>query len=216
MADPRPIWRGSYALKQIFEKVLRLVFADSTIIQDPRYRYDDDVKKTKIQIVRVNPQRVEMYPTIVISVESHEASLTSVGVESEVTNDAVSGGAYAQSSWGAKIVPVRFAVFAKESSEDRDRLMDLLEQVLRLLARSRFVDAGAWVTISIGGDDQEEDQDGKSIFKNSITIQVNTDFYSVFSPPDIVLINRIVLDVLGKEFPSSTPIPLHLEEPFPP
>lgn len=213
-------YRGTFELKRAFEIVLRRVFSDPTIIIDKRYKYNSKEQLTKLRIYRSFPTRAEHYPAITVSAGAHDASLTALGTDKEEASERIEGGVLqSQTYTGHTVVPIILTVHAKESQQDRDLLRDILIQILRILARPMFSRFGiGYSTISVGADEQEIDDDGKVIFTGTVTIDVNTDYTQVIdvSPTSNQLINNIVIDVLGREFEDSTPIPLHEEPPFSP
>ena len=215
MATPNLVFRGSYTMKTVFEAVLRASFTDTTIIQDERYRYTDDETTTKLQIYRSFPSRAPFFPSITISVSDFDASVLTLGIQQEQLDERVVNGQVIDSSFGGYLqIPVVLTIRAKESQDDRDLLRDYLIQILRILARSRFAAYGfGFRSITVTGDDQDEDSDGNVIYTASITILVDTDYGQFLTTPD-GLIQSILVDVLGREFPNSTPVPLHEEPPF--
>lgn len=211
-------YRGTFELKRAFEVVLRGVFADPTIIKDKRYRYDSQEKISKIRIYRSFPTRVEHYPAITISAGAHDASLTALGNQKEEASERIEGGVLkSQTYTGHTVVPIVLTVHTKESQQDRDLIRDILIQILRILAAPLFSNYGiGYSTIAVGADEQELDDDGKVLYTGTVTIDVNTDYTQVIDvdPESDQLINNIVVDVLGREFKDSEPVPLHEEPPF--
>jgi len=99
---------------------------------------------------------------------------------------------------------------AKESTDDRENLTDIIVMVLRVLSRGQFGRHGfSYNKIEIGGESEEEGEDGKILYKNSITINCNTDYWYVFNEGQENLINSVAIKVFGQKTPTSPEILLH-------
>lgn len=222
MADVETLnFRGTYEIKEGFENILRDIFANPLIIKDDRFRYVlDDEEKSKIRIYRSFPTRVEHWPIIYVTVGPHNPKLMALGANKEEEGEQFEGGVLkTQSATGHAVIPVNLNVECKEMQGARDRLRDLLVQILRVLGREKFVFYGlGWSDIEAGGDDQREDADGKIIYTAAVTVYVNTDYTEVLGiDPEVVgLIETIVIDVLGRDISGGALRPLHKEPPFPP
>ena len=224
-------FRGTGDLKRAFQLVLRGIFADETIIKDKRYRYvsvrDEKsgklvtAKETKIRIYRAFPQRLEHYPTIVVTAGAHSPNLTGMGVGKEELGEQFDdqGVLIGQSATGHTVIPIVLNIHTKSSQDDRDNLRDLLVQIFRVLGQRSFFRFGiGYSAIDAADDTQTEDDDGKIIFTTAVTVHVNTDYVEalVIDPLKVNLIDKISIDVLGRRFQDSTPEPLHQEPPFNP
>jgi len=222
MADVETLnYRGTFEIKEGFENILRDIFANSAIIKDDTFRYvSGNEKASKIRIYRSYPTRVEHWPIIYITVGPHNPKLTALGVNKEEEGELIEGGILkTQSATGHAIVPVNLNIQCKEMQGARDRLRDLLVQILRVLGRQQFVLYGlGWSDIEASGDDQTEDADGKIIYQATVTVYVNTDYTEVLgiNSEAVGLIESIVVDVLGRDTPGGSLRELHKEPPFPP
>ena len=213
------LFHGTADLKFGFEAALRALFADINVIKNANYRYSDTEADTKIQIYRSFPNRVEFYPSITISTESHSAALTGLGSGQEELGETVDPGTgllLTTSSYGHVIIPVTLTVHTLERQEDRDKLRDILVQIFRVLGRGAFSRYGiGYSHVDVGGDEQEEDQTGKIIYRGTVTVQVNTDYTETLSLVDEgiddQLINNVVVDLFGRETFNATRVRLHTE-----
>ena len=203
-------FRGTNWIKEAFQQVLQELFAN-TDVMDERFLYDTDDAKTQIKIYRSFPQRMEFYPCIAISAEPFDGSLTSMGIEGEDATDVQEQGILTKLTYtGHIIIPINLKVFARQSTDDREQITDILFILLRILgARQAFARFGFGYThININGEDQFVDDDNHMVFTNSITIQCNTDYTYVVDVLTQETIEKIVVRVFGKLNPSDQPYPL--------
>ena len=178
-------YRGTHHVKLAMQGVLRGIFASDLV--DERFRYiasptaeDPNTKnQSKIFIYRAFPQRLLSYPAIVISSGGFNPSLTATGEYQEEAGD-VDG---QQTYTGSVTVPITMTIFAK-SVDDREELTDILVVIFRVLCRNRFADKGmGYVSLSVGGESQQDDVDGKLLYVNTLEVQVITD-YTLFVTPE--------------------------------
>jgi hypothetical protein len=209
-------FRGTRDLKLGFEILLRSIFADPIIVKNENFRYVPPMgttpsPKNKISIFRTNPNRIELYPALIISRGSYDTNLMGLGEERENASEKIVNGVLTSSSYvGHKVVPIQISVRAKGSGDDRDILTDLLEEIFRVLARNKFGLFGVGFTnISVGEETQEEGDDGNIIYGSSIMLQCNTDYSYIIDVAQEGLIKSIFLRVYGQISKNSPLIPLH-------
>jgi len=213
------MFRGTNRIKFGVVQVLREVFANPDIVVDERYRYVPSTSEgrtwdstSKISIYRSYPKRIELYPAITVSAGGYTAELMALSEEREVATERFddSGTVLDVSHVGHSIVPITISITAKESTDDRENLTDIIVMVLRVLSRGQFGRHGfSYNKIEIGGESEEEGEDGKILYKNSITINCNTDYWYVFNEGQENLINSVAIKVFGQETPTSPEILLH-------
>ena len=208
------VFRGTLALKLAVEEMLRNIFASPDIIKDPRYRYIPTMEagKSSLSIYRAYPQRVELYPSLFISSGAYTGELMSMSDEKEMGSERrEEDGTLVDTSYvGHSIVPITITVVAKQSSDDRDNLTDILMMIFRVLGRAQFARYGfTYNKIEVAGDSEDEGDDGVIYYRNSVTLNCNTDYWYVFDASQEDLINTIGLKVFGQKTPSDTRIQLH-------
>jgi len=215
MAEKTFVYRGTNFIKVGLELILRSIFADPNIV-DSRYRYVIPTTKgnpdpdNKIAIYRTNSNRVEFYPALIISAGAHDTNLTALGTDVEEEPSGEDDGEEVQTAGGWKIVPITIRVLAKSSSDDRDNLTDILEQIFRTLARGEFNRLGIGFThISIAGDSETEGDDGNIIYENAVTIECNTDYWRILPYDHSSDINKVAIKVFGQLTDGSPEVPLH-------
>jgi len=212
-------FRGTHGIKVSFEEVLREIFSQDSM--DERYRYNpSNEDKTQIKIYRTWPQRLEFYPMIVISTGPWDAGFTVAGSEKEEESQQVVNGVLVSEMFtGSMTIPVTFKIFSKRV-DDTERLTDIMVIILRILNRGNFASYGiGYNKIRVNGEGQFSEASGETIFTNSLTIEVHTDYTHLFRVDQDGLINKILLRVFGKEHPDSVPFllaPLEVPGPFPP
>jgi hypothetical protein len=218
MAKQTMLFRGTNLIKLAVVKVLREAFANPNIVLDERYRYvaslDEDrptKKETKIAIYRNYPERIEVYPCIIVSAGGYNADLMSMGEERELGTERKEDGILVSESFvGYSSIPITLTVFAKSSTDDRENLTDILVMILRVLGRGLFAKWGfGWNKISVAGESEATADDGEIIYQNSVTINCNTDFWYKLAPEQIDLINSIGIKVFGQLNPDAPLVPLH-------
>ena len=210
-------YTGTNGIKMAFEEILRAIFSDNTFVLDERYRYAADENTAGLKIYRRNPKRARFYPNITISAGAYDASLTTLGdnIEEASEQTDANGVPILQTFTGQYMVPISLTVQAMESTDDRELITDYLVQILRILARDQFVQYGFGMTkIDVAGENEEEDESGRIIYSNVVTVQVYTDYTRIMTPDAASFINRVAIDVLGRTTPTSTPVALHKEPPF--
>ena len=217
MSESQLQYTGTNGIKMAFEEILRAIFSDNTFIKDERYLYTADENTAGLKIYRRNPKRLRFYPNITISSEAYDASLTALGDNAEEGGETYDEqGVPTMSTYtGQYTVPIRLSIQAMESTDDRELLTDYVVQILRILGRDQFVQYGlGWNKIQVAGEAEEEDETGRIIYTNAVTVDVNTDYTRVVTPDDADFIEKVSIEVLGKVYPNSTPVPLHKEPPF--
>ena len=219
MAKQNMLFRGTNLIKMAIVKVLRDVFADPAIVVDERYRYvpstEEDTatnKESKIAIYRNFPERIEVYPCIIVSAGAYNADLMSMGDERELGSQQKdeNGVVISESYVGYSSVPITLTIFAKSSTDDRENLTDILVMILRVLGRGKFAKWGfGWNKISVAGESETSADDGELIYQNSVTINCNTDYWYKLTPDQEGLINSIGIKVYGQLDPTAPLVPLH-------
>lgn len=209
-------YRGTFDIKNVFVKVLREIFASDIMEEEFRYVPSPDIidenkgddeggaKDTKIRIYKSFPKRIQSYPCIIVATRGYDASLMALGEEGEEAADGFKDGILVGRSFvGHYIVPLEITVYAKDSTDDRDKLTDLLVVMLRILRRSLFHGFGVgYRTITVGGENQQEDpRDRFQIFTNSITVECQTDYILDLTIEESELVEKILLDVKGQAGP---------------
>jgi len=212
------VFRGTNLIKLAFEQVLREIFA--TVNVDERFRYDRDDSKTQLRIYRTWPNRLEFYPMITISSGSWDASLTVAGSEKEEADQKIENGVLTSETFtGSMTIPITLKVFCKQV-DDVEQLTDTLVIILRILNRGNFAKFGiGYNKIKVNGESQYPDASGATVFTNSITVDVLTDYTQVLTIEQSGLFDKILLRVFGQEQLNSTPVllaPLEVPGPFPP
>ena len=211
------IYRGTNTIKVSLLYVLRAIFANPAIVKDERYRYvptteESATNKTKISIYRSYPKRIETYPSIIISSGAYDADLMSMGEEREDGSQHFdSQGSFSAMSYvGYSSIPITMTVTAKNSTDDRENLTDILVMILRILGRGQFSRFGfSYNKIAISGDAEEPADDGEILYRNSVTINCNTDYWYLFDKNQQELINAIGIKVFGQLTGTSPLVNLH-------
>jgi len=207
--DKTLIWRGTNDIKRGFETVLRGLFSDKTIM-DERFRYDTVEANSKIRIYRAYPQRLVSFPSIVLSADGYDASYT-VMDEKELatqTYDPITKELVAETFTGQLTIPINFKIFAK-STDDREKLSDILVMLLRVLGRSAFNQYGGFNKIHVGSEDQYREDSTNMVYTTTITVEVQTDYTQALSADILDTIDSIAIKLFGQEKPGSPLVPLH-------
>ena len=205
MVELNLVFRATNHIKQALEKSLREIFKTDLVPEE--FRYDADEQKTKIRIFRGFPGREEFYPTIAISSGAFDGSLTSMGRYGDETGERfqpsmLPGGKpqlIAETFGGAHSIPITLKVFSKDSSDEREKLLDILYAVLRIFSLQVLAPFGfAYNKIQINGEGQTEYASREMIFTNSVTIGCHTDYTYIIKPPSSALLNSILIKVYGE------------------
>lgn len=203
MADPKKlnlVFRATNHIKLSLEAILREVFATDLVPES--FRYESDEVQSKIRIFRGFPSRKEAYPCIAITAGRFDGSLIAMGTTGEEASevfDTAGNILIAQTFTGQHTVPITLKVFSKNSSDEREQLLDLLYCILRIFTLNRLAPFGvAYNKIYINGEDQVEYADRELIFTNSVTIECHTDFTHVVDIAQSDLIQKIVIRVFGR------------------
>jgi hypothetical protein len=210
---PGMIFRGTWDVKNAFVLILREIFADATIM-DEQFRYvyapdkitgeDDDEgggKGTQIRIYKGFPAKVNSYPSIIVTTGSFDAHLTAMGEEGEEAGDGFKDGVLvARTFTGHFIIPVEIRVYSKASTDERDRLTDILLMMFRAVRRTLIHRFGFGFTdIQVTGEGQTEEPGSHlQLHTNSLVIACNTDYTWNLSVDQQLLINKILVKVDGE------------------
>lgn len=177
MADPKDrfIIEQSNFLKKAFVRVLRVVFADSSIPAE--YRYDSDKTKRQIWIYRAFPKRITSLPALIIESETADVSIKQLGqeiVEQELSDDRKT--LLANIYGGVVWMPIKITVLAKTTT-DRELLLDIVSGYIRYAARPLFArNKIEYLDISAGETGDEAFGPTERMFIGTIEVKCQTEF----------------------------------------
>lgn len=202
MADPKKlnlVFRATNHVKLSLEAILREIFATDLVPE--AFQYLPDEVASKVRIFRGFPNRKEAYPCIAITAGRFDGSLIAMGSKGEEASEVFNKEGnllLAETFTGFHTIPITLKVFSKNSSDEREKLFDLLYCIIRIFSLNRLAAFGvAYNKIYINGEDQVEYADRELIFTNSVTIECHTDFTHVVDIAQEDLINKIVIRVFG-------------------
>lgn len=217
---PGLVFRGTYSIKNSLVSILRDIFSSELMEESFKYvpspdtvregMKDDEggAHETKIRIYKSFPQRIISYPCLIVKFRPFDASLTSMGESGEEGGNGIKDGVLVGSTFtGYLTIPIEIAVYAKESTDDRDKLTDLLLQFLRIVRRGILDRSGVgYVKIRVEGEGQFADErDRVMIHTSSIILDCNTDFTFNMTVDEDELVNKILVRVFGETKPGGTP-----------
>jgi hypothetical protein len=227
MTEPRLIpglvFRGTWDIKNAFVLVLREIFSDQAIVGEqflytpapdqPTRDGDDDGGsfETKIRIYKGFPKRINSYPSIVVTSLPFDAPLTGMGEEGEEAGDGFQDGILvARSYTGYLIIPIEVRVYSKDSTDERDRLIDILYLMLRVIRRTFFHRFGfGYVGIRFSGEDQSAEPGSEYlIHTNSLVLECNTDYSYNLTVDQQAMFSKILIKVDGRTKPGDPLVPL--------
>lgn len=188
------VFRGPLEIKQTAETILRQAMATELVPET--YRYDataPNEKQSKIKIYRTHPQRITFYPTIIISVGNHDASVRAMGIDREIASDQYENNVLTKEISGGYVnIPVIFKIYANRG-DDRDALTGILTALFRVLIRNNFQHF-AFHQILVGSE-QQTVTNNQVIFTQTVTINAHTDYVHVLSHEQAELVGSIQVDV---------------------
>jgi len=182
------IFKYTNYLKAIFVVFLRTAFKAESIPE--RYRYNRDENQSRIQIYRSFPRRTFRPPTIVVSAEAGNASVSSLGYEELKSIKDDLGNIIGYQIYGKLEIPVKITIYSLNTS-DREILTDLVALCLRYLFRQKLLDRGiSYTKIRIGGE-AEETWRNQILYTNTITIDCYSEFTIDLGVDIVDIINNI-------------------------
>jgi hypothetical protein len=206
MPELNLVFRATNHIKLTLEKVLREIFQTDLVPEE--FRYDGDERNAKVRIFRGFPGREEFYPTIAITSGAFDGSLTAMGRYGDQAGEQYQTEGIvvpnkplllAETFTGAHTIPITLKVFCKDSSDEREKLTDVLYAILRIFSLKTLAPFGfAYNKIQINGENQSEYASRELIFTNSITIGCHTDYTYVMKIPESDLLEKIVIKVYGE------------------
>ena len=142
----------------------------------PEYHYDSVQAKRQIGIYRAWPDRVPLFPCIMVSTKVGDGSITSLGDESGVDKfDDTTGDQSGRTYWGTISMPTTLTVYT-DTPADRERLGDLLFIYVRSLFKDTFNrERMPFLSIQTGADG-EEFIHGKNRYIYTVDLMIQTEF----------------------------------------
>lgn len=205
MPELNLVFRATNHIKSALEKVLRETFMTDLVPEE--FKYNPDEQISKIRIFRGFPSREEFYPVIAISSGPFDGSLMAMGRHQEEAGEqfqasqipGVNPLLIAETFTGAHTIPITLKIFSKGSSDEREKLTDLLYAILRIFSLQVLAPFGfRYNKIQINGENQQEYATREMIFTNSITIGCHTDYTYVMKIAESDLLEKIVIKVYGE------------------
>jgi len=164
-------------IKSVFCKCLQAGF--SADIEDlTNYRYDPDLRKSKIGIWTSFPRKMVKVPFIVVSAEPSDASIAYLDASGEgLSEDVIKDGNVVAKRVRGKMVTTAKCSIVADSPTDRAKITDLAALMLRFIIRFKVAEAGIGYKDIKVGTEGEETIAGEQRFTNSITL---SDCYTEF------------------------------------
>jgi len=138
-----------------------------------KYRYDEDINKSQVDIRSDFPQRILKFPIIAVILGTGNAGVTYVGdeflreVKKENNEEGLEGYLY-----GGKLTLKVSINIATKSKRDIEHLSDLVTGYVRYLFRGKFAEVNmAYCKVDSGAIKQEE-----SMFTSDISTEVTCEF----------------------------------------
>jgi hypothetical protein len=171
---------------------LRSAFSDTHTPVE--YKYSDVEEDSNIAIYREFPKRIMKYPCLVVESEAADAKMMSLGEEEVKENRDESNNLLSVVYGGGLTIPITITILAKTTT-DRERITDLVTIFLRYLFRNKFYQYGFNYThVSIGGE-RQEDIDNETIFTNTVTTNMYTEYENTLDASYFQTINKLTIDI---------------------
>lgn len=177
-------------LKKAFVVLLREAFKLPSMPAE--FRYTEKEHDSHIFIYITYPIRAEQFPMLRVSVGPEDYSVRMF--EDEIIEENKDGfGEIVELKRVAPIITPVIVRIGALTTQDRDRLTDIVSFLIRRIFRDRFAKEGiAYTGIEIGGD-QEESWFNQVVYTKDITVKCYTEVQDTVPQDLINAINDVVL-----------------------
>jgi hypothetical protein len=186
--EPRFVYLYINGIKNAFVKALRTAFLNEAT--PSKFRYNEDITKSQVDIRSDFPQRIIKVPIINVEIDAGNADVTYVGDEflgeATLANDGVDGYRFG----GKLTLNVNINILGG-TMRDTEHLSDLVALYVRYLFRNKFAESNMAYTKCSVGKIMEEGQ----YFKGSVSTETTTEFDHILAKNLYETINDINFEI---------------------